>query len=229
MEKTKDNETRTERNKGKSLLAFPADYTVVDIETTGFGQNLSIIEIGACRVRDNIITDTFSQLVRPSKYRVLRDRDLPYVKDYAEFELMNVLYVDSFTTNLTGITNRMLEDAERQDAVLADFLSFLGDDIIVGHNVNFDINILYDEILKGFHRCLSNDYVDTLRLSRKIRKCRGHKLSDLAQCFDVSYEGAHRALNDCMITKQCLEGLKNMAEENNTVLEDKHGTERKKN
>ena len=80
---------------------------------------------------------------------------------------------------------------------------FLGKDIIVGHNVNFDINFLYDNMEEHIDTYLSNDYVDTLRIARKVLpNLRHHKLDDLITYFHLTKRNEHRALNDCVLTNQ---------------------------
>ena len=57
---------KIERHKGKSLLDFPKNYIVIDIETTGLDTSIdSIIEIGAIKVVNNSVESTFSSLVKP--------------------------------------------------------------------------------------------------------------------------------------------------------------------
>ena len=110
--------------KGKSLIEDLNNYTVVDIETTGMSWNFSkILEISALKVRNKEITEEFSELINPHE-------PIPY-----------------FIKNLTGITDEMVCDALELDEVLLKFKDFLREDIIVGHNVNFDVNFLYDNFL----------------------------------------------------------------------------------
>ena len=146
-----DHKKKIKRNKGKSCLLFPDNYTVIDIETTGLDSRYnSIIEVAAIRVRNNNIASTFSSLVKPDQYYVLdkSEFDSDYL-DCTDFllddENNGFYYIDSFITELTGITNKMLFDSPEPKAVLNDFLKFLGDDLLIGHNVIFDINFLYDE------------------------------------------------------------------------------------
>ena len=132
------------RNKGKSLLIKADNYTVVDIETTGLSiYDSEIIELSAIRVRDNVITDTFTTLVRPQSY-------IP----------LNIV-------TLTGITNEMAENAPTIDVAIQKFLDFIGDDILLGHNIyQYDANILYDIADNLLHIQIKNDVIDTLRYSR---------------------------------------------------------------
>ena len=68
---------------------------------------------------------------------------------------------------------------------------------------NFDINFIYDKSLDVLHKPLKNDFTDTMRIARCVlRNLSHHRLSDLAEYYAVSYEGAHRALNDCRITQE---------------------------
>ncbi|MCQ2538152.1 MAG: 3'-5' exoribonuclease [Lachnospiraceae bacterium] len=171
--------------KGENINVFTDDYTVVDIETTGLSPEFEeIIEIGAIRVREGKETERFSELIKPEKA------------------------ISPFITNLTGISNEMVQNAREAKEVLSDFREFLGDDVIVGHNVNFDVDFLYDHCAKRELAPLSNNYIDTLKVSRRVlTSLHHHRLSDLAEYYSVSYEGAHRAVNDCAITNCCYRRL----------------------
>ena len=183
---------RTE--KGKSLIALPSDYTVIDIETTGLDLVYnSIIEVSAVRVRGGEVKDKFSSLIKPPKY-------------YGDGEYY---YIDEFITELTGITNEMLDDAPEAEEVLQEFVKFIGDDLLVGHNVNFDINFLYEAMGRVLGMPLKNDFIDTMRFSRKLfPTSEHHRACDLAKNCDIPYENAHRALNDSMITCLCFEKMR---------------------
>lgn len=173
-------------NKGNSLLELPDNYTVIDIETTGLDSSLdNILEISAIKVRNNTIIDSFSSLVH-----------------YAE-------ELPEFITELTGITNDMVKDAPILDMVLNNFYNFIGNDILIGHNVNFDINFLYDSLKNNANKYLSNDFVDTLRLSRKvIKELDHHRLSDLLSYYKIDNSNQHRALADCNYTFEIYNNLK---------------------
>lgn len=168
-------------NKGKSLFKVLDNYTVLDIETTSLDSLTGeIVEISAIRVRNKKEVEYFSQLIKTKE-------KLGY-----------------FTTNLTGITNEMV-DKEGKDllVVLNNFKEFLGDDIIVGHNVNFDINFIYDSMQRNLNEYLPNDYVDTLRIARRVLpNLKHHKLDDLITYFNLTQRDEHRALNDCVLTNQ---------------------------
>lgn len=177
-----------ERQKGKSLLNLPKDYCVVDLETTGLDPEFNeIIEMAAIRVRNGQIVDTFSVLVKPNEE------------------------LDEFIQKLTGITNGMLANAENIEVVLPEFLNFLGDDILIGHNINFDVNFIYDNIQRLKNVPFSSDYVDTMRISRHVLpEMKHHRLKDLVEKFGIIHEQEHRALSDCRATFEVLNNLQKL-------------------
>lgn len=175
--------------KGKSLFLFPSDYVVIDTETTGLEPMVDeIIEFAAIRIRDNKIAETMQTLIKPSAP------------------------IDEFIEDLTGITNEMLEDAPCLKEALPTIMDFIGKDILVGHNVNFDINFLYDGCMAICCEPVSNDFVDTMRLSRRLLpNMAHHRLKDIAIHYAIEQPNSHRALADCETTFECFENLKNEA------------------
>lgn len=184
--------------KGKSLISFPENFCVVDIETTGLDYLCDIIEISALKIRDGQIVDSYSELVRPESC---------YLDDSGR------IYIDEFISELTGITNDMLDSADLIADVIPRFRDFIGSDVLIGHNiVSFDSNFLYDAFSKYLNTMFSNDLVDTMRLSRWIvPELDHHRLIDLAQLFSLETSGMHRGLKDCEITLQCFYCLKDIA------------------
>lgn len=166
-------------------IAFPDDYTVLDIETTGLSSlHSEIIEIGALCVRGGEVVDEFSHLVKPIK------RIPPQI------------------TELTGISNETVKDADGIEYVLPEFLYFAGDDIIAGHNIGFDMRFIYDRAL-FFGTAFLNDTFDTMAASRKLHKdMKHHRLCDLVSYYGITNDNAHRALSDCYATHRVLEIMK---------------------
>ena len=174
--------------KGNSLVEDIDDYTVLDIETTSLDSyHGEILEISAIKVRNKKEVDYFSELIKTNN-------EIGY-----------------FTTRLTGITNEMVEqDGKDLIYVLQEFQKFLGNDIIIGHNVNFDIDFIYDSMENNLNEYLSNNYIDTLRLSRKVLpQLKHHKLDNLIDYFELEKRDEHRALNDCILTNQVYINLAN--------------------
>jgi DNA polymerase-3 subunit epsilon len=201
---------RTE--KGKSIIENLSDYIVIDTETTGLDTDFcSIIEISAIKVKNHEIIDTFSSLVKPTKR---------YITDYYSNEFTAIsscdgyYYVDEFISELTGITNEMLESAPEPSEILPKFKDFIGDSVLVGHNVNFDINFIYNAFMRVLGKPLRNNFADTMRFSRKLFTENAHnRLRDTAHSCGIAYKNAHRALEDCKITYACYEKMLEIIEE----------------
>lgn len=179
-----------ERKKGQSLLELPFDYTVIDIETTGYDQRYdNIIEVGCIKYRNGEEVSRYQSLIKPPKNS-------------------RGNYVDEFIELRTGITNEMLESAPVFDEVAMPLWKFLKKELLVGHNVNFDINFLYD-IFIDFNSTwiLRNNFVDTLRLSRRaLPELKHHRLEDLDNYFDIGI-AHHRSIFDCETTNIVLKNL----------------------
>ena len=182
--------------KGESLLKNFSSYTVIDIETTGLDPRFDeIIELGAIRVRNGVESDCFEQLVKPERP------------------------IDDFITELTGITNEMLATAPDIETVLPDFLQFINDDIVVGHNVNFDINFIYDTSLYYLKKPFTNSFVDVMRLSRRLfPDLSNHKLNTVSDYLKAD-SPSHRGISDCITTMQCYELIKKYAENHNIDID----------
>lgn len=177
------------RNKGKSLIIFPKEFIIIDIETTGLCSDFDdIIEISALKIKDNIVIDSFSSLVKPQDE------------------------ISDFISNLTGITNKMLENAPKVSDVLLELKKFISGEILMGYNVNFDINFLFDFYLRKLNIELKNDYMDILRLVRanlNNGETYNFKLKNVAKYFNIDVSGMHRGLKDCEI---CFDVYKNIQE-----------------
>lgn len=170
--------------KGKSIAAFPSDYVVIDVETTGLDPTYcEIIELSAIKYVGGVAADRFTSLVKPTDP------------------------IDDYISKLTGITNEMLETAPSPAVVLPDFSMFISDSVLVGYNVNFDINFLYDNLLP-LGVTLSNSFVDVLRIARRVLPdLPNHKLITVADFFGISPDISHRALADCETCNNCYSKL----------------------
>ncbi len=166
---------------------YASDYCVVDIETTGFSSTSNkIIEITALRVRQNEIVDMFTSLINPCQ-------DIP-------------LKIQS----LTGITNEMVIDAPNVEDVLPKFIEFVANDLIVGHNVKFDLQFISWNTYLLTGKSFLNDFVDTLPLSRRaFPHLTNHKLKTLTQELSLP-KSTHRSKADCIATKALYDRLKNI-------------------
>lgn len=194
----------TREKKGMRLINYVSDYIVFDLETTGVSvYKDDIIEISALKVKNGKVVDTFSTLVNP-------DRPIPFG-----------------ATLVNGITDDMVADAPYLRDVLDDFLAFIGNSVLVGHNISsFDLNFIYDAALNLYGTYVENDYIDTLYMARKcLPKLSHHKLVDLAEYFHISSAGAHRALNDCIMNQLCYEEMGKLQADIPTIICPKCGGE----
>ncbi|MCL1951159.1 MAG: 3'-5' exonuclease [Turicibacter sp.] len=161
------------------------DYTVLDIETTGLEAGRHrITEIAAIKIRDGQPVGEYSWLVKP--YRRL------------EFD-----YLPAEITELTGITMEMLRNGHPIEETLTGLLSFIGDDVVLGHNLKrFDMAFLNEDFNYFLGTALENELVDSLEIARRLFKQKGgNGLQKLAKKLEVPAQGrAHRALSDCHVT-----------------------------
>lgn len=171
------------RNKGISLSEYTDTFTVIDLETTGVNVRLAeIIEIAAIKYVNNKEVAVFNEFVRPKK---------PIPKK---------------VTELTGITDLHVCNADDISVVLNKFIDFIGDSILVGHNIgSFDLTLIYDYAKRLYGIDVSNNYIDTKYIAQSQYKdvLSNCKLSTVAEYFGIDTSGAHRALEDCRINAEC--------------------------
>jgi DNA polymerase III epsilon subunit-like protein len=87
---------------------------------------------------------------------------------------------------------------------LPDFLDFVGDDFVVGHNVLFDVRFIAASAGK-----FTNTYIDTMKIFRKLHpSLPHHRLLDMVDFYGKKNESAHRALSDCFATNDCFNAMK---------------------
>ena len=160
--------------------------TVIDLEMTGLNARTEkIIEIGAGKIRGGKIVETYTQLLNPG--RKLSDE----------------------TIRITGITEEMLESCPSFAQIREEFLAFIGDDILLGHNVIFDYSFLKKAVInespKGVR--FERKGIDTLRIARRFLPGDQKKqLQALCEFYKIEYH-AHRALDDALATHRLYEIL----------------------
>ena len=177
------------------------DFVVFDTETTGlYPDSEKIIEIGAVRFRDGKEAERFHSFVNPGKH------------------------IPAFISDLTHITDEIVADAPEISDVLPAFEEFVGDDPLVGHNIEFDL---------GFIKCSGSrlpdkgrKYIDTAELARKIVKgpdkvydqetgkwkndynskyeVKSHSLGPMCEFYGLEHGELHRADEDALMTGRLL-------------------------
>ena len=165
------------------MKKIPMSYVVFDIETTGLNPKYEkIIEIGAAKVQDGKVCETFSTFVNPGK-------GLP-----------------ERITELTGIYDTDVINAPYIEDVLDTFLAFTEDTVLLGHNLIFDYSFIKKAAVnqkKSFER----KGIDTLRLARRfLADLESRNLSALCDHYQIHLD-AHRALNDALATHELYQRL----------------------
>ena len=156
-------------------------FVVLDVETTGGSPaTSSLTEVAAARYRFGELLGTYRTFVRPD------ERIPPAI------------------TALTGISDAMVADAPPIGAMLPSFLEFVGDGVVVGHNVRFDLSFLDHALAATGRDRLSATHasVDTLALARRLVRDEVHdcKLGTLADPLGLTHRPRHRALDDVLAT-----------------------------
>lgn len=147
-------------------------FVAIDVETTGLSPTSNeLIEVSAIKYDGNKKIDTFSTLIKP-KVRI------PY-----------------YITNITGITNDMVEEAPEVEDVMPELVKFVGDLPIIAHNANFDYKFIQNYSNNSFTK---NNVIDTVPIGRKLYPgLPNHKLGTIAKHIGITEDGFHRAEFDC--------------------------------
>lgn len=172
---------------GKHLELAIDDYVVIDLEATGVDTLSDMItEIAALKVISGKVVGEYSTLVNPK------------------------MEIPERVVELTGIRNEDVLTAPVIEEVLPEFDDFIGSLPLVGHSIQrFDMKMLYRMSYEHFGKTIINDYIDTLPYARHVLgRVRQLSLSALCEHYEISNEGAHRALNDCYMNQKVYEKLK---------------------
>ncbi|RJE86790.1 PolC-type DNA polymerase III [Paenibacillus sp. 1011MAR3C5] len=168
-------------------------YIVFDIETTGLSVvNNKIIELAGVRMQDGKEIDRFSTFINPHE-------KIPY-----------------HIQQLTNINDDMVKDAPELEPKLREFISFIGDDILVAHNARFDIGFIQANCKSLGLPEVTNPVLDTLELARFLYPTmKNHRLNTLSDKYKISLENHHRAVDDSVALGGVLFGLIGDAAERN--------------
>ena len=161
------------------LAKSGAEFVVVDVETTGTDPKMAdLVEVAAVRVKGGKITDRWSTYVNPGR---------PIVGN-----------------QMHGITDKDVKGAPTPAEAARKALDFVGDALLVGHSVGFDIAFLEAALGDGT-RIEQGRYLDTLVIAREgYPDLENYKLGTLANFFGVELKESHRALPDAEATATLL-------------------------
>lgn len=157
--------------KGRRAAVIPDEFVAIDIETTGLNPTCDeIVEVSAVCYRNGHEVEAYETLVKPTRP------------------------LSAFVTLYNKITNGMVTDAPAVGEVMPPLRAFIGDSVLLGHNVHFDINFLYDAIERAGAPHLTNNFIDTMGLLRRIKGTEAPgSLAAAAQAYSISVPGHHRA------------------------------------
>jgi len=180
---------------GEGNQGIDTEYIILDIETTGLNAKKDkITEFGMTRVKEGKIIEEFECFVNP-------EVPIPYR-----------------ITEITGITDEMVKNAETIDKIIPKVIEFIGDLPIVAHNANFDLGFIkYNAKKQGY--TINNTIIDSLQLARELYPdYKNHKLGTIAKNLGIKVENAHRALDDVItlgkVFNKMIEALKEMGVSN---------------
>jgi len=151
-------------------------FVSIDLETTGLDPKKDkIIEIGAVKVCNGVVIDSFSSYVNPGR------------------KLMPKI------TEITGIVDEDLKDAPLIQDVIYKIHDFIGDEILLGHSVMFDYSFLKRACVNE-KLIFEKKALDTLRIARTyLPELESRSLPFLCKYFSIEHK-AHRALEDATAT-----------------------------
>lgn len=160
-------------------------YIAYDLETTGLNaETCEIIEIAAVKVEYHQVVDTFQELVKPKKK------------------------IPQRITDITGITNEMVENCRSIEEVLPDFIKFIEKYPMVAHNADFDYSFIKKHYMDIYDKQFARRHYDTIKKYKQYYKGTGSKLDSCKlgdvildvlgteYYFDVYSKDSHRALTD---------------------------------
>ena len=153
-------------------------FVVFDLETFGLNSHKNeIIEIGAIKLKGTRIVDTFSSFVNPNKI------------------------IPKKISELTHITQDMVDNAPTIEDVLPKFLEFTKDAVMVAHNSAFDMGFIRRDAKKYMGIDYKPSIIDTLQMARDLYPdLKGYNLDRLNKTFKLSLENHHRAIDDAQST-----------------------------
>jgi len=155
-------------------------FVVFDVETTGIdSETCELIEIGAVKIVNGIYTEKFQTLIKPKEK------------------------ISTFITDITSITNEMVENAPLAENAVKDFYLFSKDAILAGYNVNFDMKFI-EKVANEIGLKFENEVQDVLIYARQNIYASNYKLKTIVKMLGIKLVDAHRAYNDAFATAEVL-------------------------
>jgi len=156
------------------------EFVAIDVETTGLRPlNQRVIEIALYRYRGGQLAERYESLLNPG-------REIP-----------------SFISNLTGIRNEDVEYAPAFAEIADAVTEFIGDALLIGHNIRFDLSFVNAELKRADRETLVNERLDTMTLAiRYLTNVRKPSLDRVASALGLQPRDIHRAGRDAQLTAE---------------------------
>ncbi len=173
---------------GNSDIDFEGEFVIFDVETTGLRTGVDrLTEIGAVKMKNGLVTQSFSTFVDPERH------------------------IPENITELTGISNSMTAGAPKEGEAVRNFLEFCGDAVLVAHNAGFDTAVISAACARNSIE-FNNTYIDTLLMAQSlIDGVKNYKLDTLASYFKMPKFNHHRAMDDAAVLADIFGQLLNLA------------------
>lgn len=166
------------------------EFVVFDLETTGTEvPNDEITEIGAVKIINGRIAETFTTLVKPNQS------------------------ISELITKITGIDDELVKDAPKIEEVMPDFYKFCEGAVLVAYNIAFDYKFIEYYGLKMAYK-FDNPQIDAMYLARVgVPGLKRFRLKDVVERLQIPLVNAHRALNDTIATAKVFIELSDFAKD----------------
>lgn len=175
----------------------PMNFIVFDLETTGLNPVTNeIIEIGAIKFEVNEPVEIFHTFVKPKNK------------------------ISGKITSINGITNEKVENSPSIEEIIPKFLDFIGEDVLIAHNSDFDMGFILNQLYKLGYKKTKNKVIDTLKLARqkvkeydfetdRDRKLKSYKLESFKYALDLWELDSHNSIDDCKVCAYLYLKIKN--------------------
>ena len=169
-------------NQSSYQLLNDMEFCVFDLETTGGNyQTDNIIEIGLVRIKNLKIAEKKSYLINP---------EIP---------------IPDFIQKLTSITTAKVKDAPTIKEVIDEIVAFMGDAVLIAHNISFDIPFFNSILQRLGRQALANKTICTNLMTKYLMpNLMNTNLHYMSKIFGISHRKAHRALDDALATAELL-------------------------
>lgn len=161
-------------------------FVCIDCETTGLDLEADrIIEIAVAKFTFNEVLEEFETLIDPQKE------------------------ISKESIAIHHITPDMVEGSPTIEQMMPQILEIIGNHIIVGHGIRFDIEMLAKacDRFQIPNKLRHNRFLDTLRMARRYGDSPVNSLEELRKHFNVEEEGAHRAMSDVIVNMHVFKHL----------------------